>query len=256
MTALQGQHLRLDSILDDRRNNDRLTAAQAILEGQATLASLDVLAPGQAVARNPQFWELYREQVRQQQSTMPVFQRAPLILREALIFPYLQGAEFMHWWASSPFADTVPYGPRMRSRPSRSPPAAVPARRPASAAPSRRAWMCSTRTCWVSEIRVLLAELAGRGPDRGADRLGRPLPRLPGRGQARPGRYVAWDEPVAAGRFLRTAGPGLRKTVRRGYRVALDSLGLDGRAVTRYVLAPDTWARWDSLPALAPAEPR
>ena len=71
--ALQGQHLRLDSILDDRRNNDRLTAAQAILEGQATLASIDVLAPGQDVVHNPQFWELYREQVGQNQSSMPVF---------------------------------------------------------------------------------------------------------------------------------------------------------------------------------------
>nr|MBA2459408.1 hypothetical protein [Gemmatimonadales bacterium] len=96
--ALQGQHLPLDSILSARSNNDRLTAAQAILEGQATLASLDVLAPNQQVARNPEFWELYREQVRAQQSSMPVFRRAPLVLREALIFPYLQGAEFMHWW--------------------------------------------------------------------------------------------------------------------------------------------------------------
>ena len=39
--ALQGQHLPLDSILDARENNDRLSAAQAILEGQATLASLE-----------------------------------------------------------------------------------------------------------------------------------------------------------------------------------------------------------------------
>ena len=71
--ALQGQYLPLDSILTATSNNDRLTAAQAVLEGQATLSSLDVLAPGQNVARNPEFWELYREQVRQQQTSMPVF---------------------------------------------------------------------------------------------------------------------------------------------------------------------------------------
>ena len=47
--ALQGQYLPLDSILQATANNDRLTAAQAILEGQATLASIDVLAPGQDV---------------------------------------------------------------------------------------------------------------------------------------------------------------------------------------------------------------
>ena len=38
--ALQDQYLPLDSILDATANNDRLTAAQAILEGQATLASI------------------------------------------------------------------------------------------------------------------------------------------------------------------------------------------------------------------------
>ena len=51
--ALQGQYLPLDSILEPATNNDRLTAAQAILEGQATLASLEVLAPGQGVAHEP-----------------------------------------------------------------------------------------------------------------------------------------------------------------------------------------------------------
>ncbi|MDQ3137919.1 MAG: hypothetical protein M3Q93_10095, partial [Gemmatimonadota bacterium] len=82
--ALQSQYLPLDSILKSKANNDRLTAAQAILEGQATLASIAVLAPGQNVASTPQFWELYRDQVRAQQSAMPVFARAPLVVREAL----------------------------------------------------------------------------------------------------------------------------------------------------------------------------
>ena len=45
-------------------SNDRLTAAQSVLEGQATLASIEVLAPGQGVTRTPQFWDLYRDQVR------------------------------------------------------------------------------------------------------------------------------------------------------------------------------------------------
>ena len=47
--ALQGQYLPLDSILKATASNDRLTAAQSILEGQATLASIEVLAPGQDV---------------------------------------------------------------------------------------------------------------------------------------------------------------------------------------------------------------
>jgi hypothetical protein len=111
--ALQGQYLHLDSILHETSNNDRLTAAQAVLEGQATLVSIDVLASGQQVTSNPEFWQLYRAQVREKQTSMPVFARAPLVVREALIFPYLAGAEFMHWWASSPFRDSVPYGAHM-----------------------------------------------------------------------------------------------------------------------------------------------
>jgi len=256
--ALQGQYLKLDSILDDRRNNDRLTAAQAILEGQATLASLDVLAPGQSVAQNPQFWELYREQVRQQQSAMPVFRRAPLIIREALIFPYLQGAEFMHWWASSPFADTVPYGPRM---PVSTEQILHPSRYQRGDRPVKLAFTRDENGETVlyedvlgeSEIRVLLAELAGSDDVQtvvpigwGGDRY-RVYQTRDGPGLV---WYVVWDEPVAVGRFLRGAGPRLRKTVRRGYRAALDSLGLNGRAATRYVLAPGTWARWDNLPGV------
>ncbi len=111
--ALQGQYLALDSILHSTDNNDRLTAAQSVLEGQATLTSIEVLAPGRSVTKSPEFWEMYRDQVEEQQTSMPVFARAPLVVREALIFPYLAGAEFMHWWESSPMSDSVPYGPRM-----------------------------------------------------------------------------------------------------------------------------------------------
>jgi hypothetical protein len=144
--ALQGQYIPLDSILHDTSNNDRLTAAQAVLEGQATLASIEVLASGMDVSSNPEFWELYREQVRQQQSSMPVFAKAPLIVREALIFPYLAGAEFLHWWKSSPLRDTVPYGPRMPVSTFPTAISEVTCRCGSPSSPSRRS---CTRTCWV-----------------------------------------------------------------------------------------------------------
>jgi hypothetical protein len=254
--ALQGQHLRLDSILDDRRNNDRLTAAQAILEGQATLASLDVLAPGQDVAKNPQFWELYRDQVRQQQSSMPVFRRAPLILRESLIFPYLAGAEFMHWWAGSPFRDTLPYGRRMPQSTEQilHPERYAGGDQPIALAFPREAQVLYEDVLGENEIRVVLAQLAGSDEVQtvvpigwGGDRY-----RLyqAGDGPALVW-YVLWDDPRSAGRFLRSAGPGLRHTARPGYRAAVDSLGIEGRAATRYVLAPAGWPGWKALPEVA-----
>ena len=251
--ALQGQHLPLDSILDARENNDRLSAAQAILEGQATLASLEVLAPGQDVAQNPQFWELYREQVRQQQSSMPVFRRAPLVLRETLIFPYLQGAEFMHWWESQG-RDSMPYGVRM---PVSTEQVLHPDRYGRGDAPVPIAFPPEPGVVYEdvlgeSEIRVILATLAGSDEVQtvvpigwGGDRY-----RLyePADGPALIW-YVVWDDARSAERFLRSAA-GLRTTARQGYRAALESLTVGGRPVTRYVLAPAAWESWGGLPEI------
>jgi hypothetical protein len=252
--ALQGQYLPLDSILRARENNDRLAAAQAILEGQATLASLEVLAPGQAVAQNPQFWELYRDQVRQQQSSMPVFRRAPLVLREALIFPYLQGAEFMHWWESQG-RDSLPYGPRM---PVSTEQILHPARYTRGDAPVTLAFAPDSGVVYEdvlgeAEIRVILASLAGSDEVQtvvpigwGGDRF--QLSRTP-EGEALVW-YVVWDDERSGERFLRSAA-GLRGTSRPGYRAALDSVRVGTLPGTRFVLAPSSWSGWDRMPAVS-----
>ena len=254
--ALQGQYLPLDSILGARTNNDRLTAAQAVLEGQATLSSLEVMAPGQDVTANPEFWELYRTPLRTQQAARPVFKRAPRVLRESLIFPYLQGAEFMHWWARSPLADTLPYGPRM---PVSSEQILHPARYARGDEPLGLAFdpepdILYEDVMGESEIRVILAALAGSDEVQTVVPLGwgddryRLYPTPDGPALV---WYVVWDEPRAAQRFLRAAAPGLRRPARPGYRALVDSLEIAGRAATRYVLAPSSWPRWDSLPRAA-----
>jgi hypothetical protein len=258
--ALQGQYLPLDSILKSTASNDRLTAAQAILEGQATLASIEVLAPGQNVARTPQFWEMYRDQVREQQSAMPVFARAPLVVREALIFPYLDGAEFMHWWDTSGPKDTLPYGPRM---PVSTEQILHPERYARGDTPVPLEFPPDTGVVYEdalgeNEIRVLLAALAGSDEVQtvvpigwGGDRFR--VYEVPG-GPALVW-YVVWDDQRSADRFLRGAGPALRRTARPGYRAALDSLPVGGRPGTRYVLAPAAWARWGAVPGLVHESP-
>jgi len=251
--ALQGQYLPLDSILKATANNDRLTAAQSILEGQATLASIEVLAPGQGIARTPQFWEMYRDQVRAQQSAMPIFARAPLVVREALIFPYLDGAEFMHWWETAGPKDTLPYGRRMPVsteqilHPERYARGDLPV--PLEFPPD--SGIVYEDALGENEIRVLLAVLAGSNDVQtvvpigwGGDRFR--VYRTPG-GPALLW-YVAWDDQRSADRFLRSAAPALQRTARPGYKSAIGPVQLAGRPGTRYVLAPAAWDRWDSLP--------
>ncbi len=254
--ALQGQYLPLDSILKSTANNDRLTAAQSILEGQATLASIVVLAPGQDVAATPQFWEMYRDQVRQQQAAMPVFARAPLVVREALIFPYLDGAEFMHWWETAGPKDTLPYGPRMPVsteqilHPDRYARGDNPV--PLSFTPD--AGVVHEDALGENEIRVLLAALAGSDEVQtvvpigwGGDRF-RVYQSPDGAALV---WYVVWDDQRAADRFLKAAGPPLNRTARAGYRAELRPLTVGGRPALRYMLAPSSWAGWGSPPEVS-----
>jgi hypothetical protein len=251
--ALQGQYLPLDSILHETSNNDRLTAAQAVLEGQATLVSIDVLAAGQNVSNNPEFWEMYRDQVRQQQTSMPVFARAPLVVREALIFPYVAGAEFMHWWEQSPFRDSVPYGPRM---PVSTEQILFPDRYARHDAPVVLAFPADSGVLYEdvlgeSEVRVLMARLAGTPEVRisgpigwGGDRYrvyDTPVgPALVW--------YIVWDDKRSAERFTWGYGGKLRSTTRRGYRTLLESFDLESKPASLYLLAPEGWAGWGEVP--------
>jgi hypothetical protein len=251
--ALQGQYIPLDSILQETSNNDRLTAAQAVLEGQATLVSIDVLASGQKVSSNPEFWELYREQVREQQSSMPVFARAPLVVREALIFPYLAGAEFMHWWESSPFRDSVPYGPRM---PISTEQILFPERYVRRDLPVSLAFLPDSGVLYEdvlgeSEVRVLMARLAGSQEVQTGSPIGWGGDRYRVYGApAGPALVwsVVWDDKRSAERFTWGYGGKLRATSRKGYRTALESLELDGKPATLYVLAPERWEGWTEVP--------
>src|SRR3989440_2887534 len=109
--ALQDQYLDLDSLIQLKRQNDRRTAAQSILEGQATLSQILVLMPEQKLESLPDFWQL-RRALSQQQEQKRIFAQAPLWLRESLLFPHLGGAEFVRWFERE-HPGEQPYGKRM-----------------------------------------------------------------------------------------------------------------------------------------------
>lgn len=109
--ALQDQYTDLDSIQDAKGDNDRSMAAQAVFEGQAMLVPLKAaLGPG---AFFPGGWDRVRDMIRQQQTSMPIFNSAPFTLQETLLFPYLSGAEFMRRFDSErsgeqPYNENMP----------------------------------------------------------------------------------------------------------------------------------------------------
>jgi hypothetical protein len=94
--ALQDQYVNLDSIQKATGNSDRQAAAQAVLEGQATYEQMEIMLGGANPAtRLPGGWDRLRESIREEQSAMPMFAAAPMAIQESLLFPYLNGAEFM-----------------------------------------------------------------------------------------------------------------------------------------------------------------
>jgi len=94
--ALQDQYVNLDSIQNSRGNSDRLAAAQAVMEGQATYEQMQIMLGGENLAtRLPGGWDALRQSIRESQSAMPIFGNAPMAIQESLLFPYLSGAEFV-----------------------------------------------------------------------------------------------------------------------------------------------------------------
>jgi hypothetical protein len=109
--ALQDQYVNLDSIQKLSTDNDRQSAAQAVFEGEAVFEQLQaMLGPGNLAVDLPGGWDRVRQTIRNNQSAMPVYSSAPMVIQETLIFPYLSGAEFVKTFRArepgrAPFTD-------------------------------------------------------------------------------------------------------------------------------------------------------
>ncbi|HEX6631530.1 MAG TPA: hypothetical protein VF048_10575 [Gemmatimonadaceae bacterium] len=94
--ALQDQYVNLDSLQRVEGENDRVSAAKAVIEGEATYEQLQIhLGFGDIAAALPGGWDKVRRDIRQQSTNMPVFSTSPMVLQETILFPYLSGAEFV-----------------------------------------------------------------------------------------------------------------------------------------------------------------
>lgn len=97
--ALADQHFHLEKYMDrGNKNDDGATARLAVMEGQATwLMSEDLTRrTGQSLRDSPVLVKLMNNLSEASAAQFPVYQHAPLYLRETLLFPYTQGMLFQH----------------------------------------------------------------------------------------------------------------------------------------------------------------
>jgi hypothetical protein len=117
--AVQDQTASLDSLTSRERGNDRQTAAQAAIEGHATLVMLEYMAEqlrGEPVDLSalPDLSQALGPALEGMRAQYPALASAPAIVQESLLFPYLRGASFVAalWEARpgrpAPFGEHLP----------------------------------------------------------------------------------------------------------------------------------------------------
>ena len=257
--ALQDQHTDLDSLVARERGNDRQMAAQAAAEGQATLVMVALQAArmsGQSVdfGALPDLSELLGPALEAENEQFPVFRRAPRIVRETLLFPYMAGAGFMQALFRAgqgdgppvPFGDLLPQSteqvmaPEARFLGERDAPTEV------RLGEAGAGWeVVYSNVLGQLETSIMMTELLGeRGTDaaQGWDGDRYALVRSSDGGEALVW-YSVWDDAAAADAFaelLRTTEPA--RTVER--------LEHAGRPVVRVVITEDELSD-GAVPAVA-----
>lgn len=252
--ALQAQHTDLAALLEPGMENDARFAARATVEGQAMFATLRLLAGGRNLVGYSGMWNWITASLRVGQGQSSEFRRAPRLLREGLVAPYLYGAQFMSYWQGTELADSAPFGERL---PRSSEQILHPERYLKGDRPLALRFedgedpVITEDVVGEFEIHLLGAQLVdgvtGGAPPAigwGGDRY------RVYRSDAGPALvwYIVWDDAESAAAFR--AGTGARLAARRkpGWRATLEPLELDGLAATRYVWAPHAWAGWGDLP--------
>jgi hypothetical protein len=255
--AVQAQYEDLHPERERGWDNDTRTAFHALIEGQATYATMRLLAPHRNVVAETGIWDFITSRLRAGPMARPAYRRSPLWLRESLLAPYLYGAQFVNYWHASSFADTLPFGPRL--------PVSTEQilhfdRYAAGDRPVRLRFQdeasggagLAEDVVGELELQMLIAQMAGAASLEhpaaigwGGDRY-RLIQTPEGAALV---WYLVWDDPESAATFRKRTGAALAARRLPGYRVALDSLTLGGASADRYVVAPARWPGWERLPA-------
>lgn len=133
--AVQDQNVDLEELTDPDRGNDRASAAQAAIEGQATLVMLEYATEQMTggdvdLGQVPDFGEQIRPALESMTAQFPALAGAPRVIRETLLFPYVEGAGFVQrLWAGGrrldPFGEALPLSTEQIIRPLAPPPVTI-----------------------------------------------------------------------------------------------------------------------------------
>jgi hypothetical protein len=266
--ALQDQYTPLNAILKLHRQNDRQMAGQAVAEGQATLASLQALAPGMDAVSLAAAWRQNRQAVRSQQEAMPVFAAAPRLVQEDLIFPYVYGADFVSAFdarrarpGEQPYGARMPVSTEQVLHPSRYTAHERPARVRLARPPADTLLYDDdfgefdvgiALESWGTPETDALVAASGWNGDR--------FEVLGGRTGTALVWVTAWDTAADAGEFERAlragwqrrtgAAEGTYAAAGGARRWRIDRLTRAGVPVVRLLDAPEAWRGWRAPPAV------
>lgn len=218
--AVQDQATDLDSLTHEDRGNDRQTAAQAAIEGHATLVMLEYMMEqlqGRSVdlSEVPDFASQLRPALETVRTQYPALGGAPRVIQETMLFPYLDGAGFVQAVWQEGEGRPTPFGPRLpQSTEQVSDPSRLIGPDPDS--PSEVEVVVDGRSALFDatlgqlETRIFLEEIAGT--DAGAAATGWDGDRLvllAGAGGDALAWASVWDDPASRDRFVATVEGGL-----------------------------------------------
>jgi hypothetical protein len=213
------------------------------------------MIPGQDINVIPDFWETYRAQIRTGQEQMPVFNTAPRIIQESLIFPYLEGAIFNNWFEQN-YPDTVPYGARLPVsteqilHPYKYREADLPVRLRFEDAPA----LMYQNGLGEFETRIMLQELTGSMSVGSAGALGWDGDQygvfVDGDDKALVW-WTVWDNERLADRFEELLASAWTNRETPGRRFEVDRGTHAGQASVRLIDAPESWSGWSDPPAVS-----
>lgn len=115
--AVQDQNVPLDELTDPSLGNDRAAAALAAIEGHATLVMFEYLTEQLTgapidLSQIPDFESQIRPALAGMNEQFPALAQAPRVIRESLLFPYVEGAVFVQrLWSGGDRLN--PFGSRM-----------------------------------------------------------------------------------------------------------------------------------------------